>query len=601
MSQRRQAETTVSPAALGFPEAEAAPARAPYAGPIAGDAASPAALARLDAAVGELKALAVEPMLRQAINALRADDHQAGAEWAIKALEQDERNGLGWYLVAIAREKAGDFKSSVKAYEAALSLIPDHVEVANDLGRLAYRMGMKEVAEKLFEHYLARHRQSHEAANNLACTVRDLGRHADAIEILRPAINAKPDDPMLWNTLGTILSEQGDLETAVTFFDEALRLDTGFSKARYNRGNARMAMGELDSALEDCETALGQVTAEDERLMMQLARSTLRIARGEIGDGWDDYEARLQPRFEGATRFMIDRPRWTPQADLDGATLLLVGEQGLGDEVLFANIIPDIVDAVGPDGRLMIAVEKRLVPLFKRSFPKAEIGAHATFAVDGKTVRATPFVQDWDAVDLWTPLASPLRRFRRTVDAYPARDRFLVADPARVAHWKGLLAGAPAGPKVGLLWKSMKLDGARARYFSPFAQWEAVLKTPGVSFVNMQYGDCAEEIARARAEFGVDIWTPPGIDLKDELDEVAALSCALDLTIGFANATSNIAAACGAPTWMVSAPGAWPRLGTARMPWYPQARVFCPATFGAWGPVMGEVAEALAAAFPRRA
>src|SRR5207249_6175680 len=142
---------------------------------------------------------------------------------------------------------------------------------------------------------------------------------------------------------------------------------------------------------------------------------------------------------------------------------------------LFANMIPDILEAVGPDGRLLVAVEKRLVPLFQRSFPEAEVGAHATYSVDGRTVRAAPFVHDWDAVDLWAPVASPLRRFRRTVDEYPDRERFLIADAARIAHWKHVLEAAPPGPKVGLLWKSMKLNGARARYFSPFDHWQAIL------------------------------------------------------------------------------------------------------------------------------
>ncbi len=106
-----------------------------------------------------------------------------------------------------------------------------------------------------------------------------------------------------------------------------------------------------------------------------------------------------------------------------------------------------------------------------------------------------------------------------------------------------------------------------------------MLNVPGVCFVNMQYGDCAEEIAEARARLGVEIWTPPGVDLKDDLDEVAALSCALDLLMGPANATSNIAAACGAPVWLISTPAAWPRLGTDRYPWYPTVRVFNPPGF----------------------
>ena len=76
----------------------------------------------------------------------------------------------------------------------------------------------------------------------------------------------------------------------------------------------------------------------------------------------------------------------------------------------------------------------------------------------------------------------------------------------------------------------MKMEFARQRYYSPFELWTPVLKTPGVSFVNVQYGDCEAEIEWARRELGVDIWTPPGIDLKDDLDDIAALSTALDLT-----------------------------------------------------------------------
>lgn len=565
---------------------------------IAGDAASVSALARLDGAISELKKLSVEPLLRHALAALRADDARGSSQWALKALRKDPRSGMAWWVLAVAREKAGDFVSSLKAYESAVALLPDQTEVANDLGRLAYRMGMKSVAEQLFRRHLEARPGAYEATNNLACAVRDQGRPAEAIDILRPAIRARPGEALLWNTLGTVVFEQGDMAGAVTFFDEALRLDPSFAKARHNRANAKVSLGELDEALIDCETAMAGTLAEDERLMMQLARSTLQIARGQIGQGWDDYEARLAPAFAGVTHFLIHRPRWTPDSALKGKTLLLMGEQGLGDEVLFANLIPDVLEALGPSGKLVLALEPRLVALFRRSFPTAEIGGHATYAVDGHTVRGAPFLEErpeqLERIDLWAPMASLLRRFRRTVEAFPNRQRFLIPDPARVEHWRGVLAGAPPGLKVGVLWKSMKIDGPRSRFFSPFQLWAPVLKVPGVRFVNIQYGDCEEELAWARRELGVEFWTPPGIDLKNDLDDIAALTSALDLTMGFANATSNIAAACGAPTWIISVPGAWTRLGTDRMPWYPQARVFLPPAFAHWEETMAEVAGALA-------
>src|SRR5262249_38482768 len=150
----------------------------------------------------------------------------------------------------------------------------------------------------------------------------------------------------------------------------------------------------------------------------------------------------------------------------------------------FSNIVPDLIEDLAPDGHLTIAVEPRLVSLFQRSFPQATVGAHSTYQVDTHLVRGAAFI-DQSAIDLWTPMGSPLRRYRRSAEPFPNRDRFRAADEARVAHWREVLKTAPAGLKVGLLWKSMKLQGARARQFSPFQQWAPVLKTEGVTFVNL--------------------------------------------------------------------------------------------------------------------
>ncbi len=589
LNTKTSASSTALLAEVGAPK----PLRLPVAGDVTGEAGSQAALAKLAGAIAEMKAAAIAPLLDKAVQALRQDDAVEGGRWATQALEHDEMSGLGWYLLAISRERLGDFKSSIQCYESALKLLPNHAEIANDIGRLAYRLDMKEVAVKLFRHFIAARPQAPDGPNNLACALRDLNRYDEAIDVLKPALAIHPAEPLLWNTLGSVLSEQGELDTAVVFFDEALRLDPDFAKARYNRGNTRLGLGHYDEALADCEAAMAHKVPPDEAAMMRLARATILLCQGKVGEGWDDYEARLLPEFSGVTHFMIDRPKWTIDSDLTGKRLLLMGEQGLGDEVLFANVVPDLIEALGPKGQLSIAVEPRLVGLFQRSFPTAVVGAHATYQVDTHLVRGAPFV-DQAQIEMWTPMASPLRRFRRTVGDFPARERFLVPDPARVAHWTRVLEDAPAGLKVGLLWKSMKLQGARQRQFSPFEQWAPVLRTPGVSFVNLQYGDCCEELAMAREQLGVEIWTPPGIDLKQDLDDLAALSCALDLVLGFANATSNIAAAAGANVWLIAIPGAWVQAGTGRYPWYPQARVFNPAAFREWGPVMDEVAEALA-------
>ena len=278
-----------------------------------------------------------------------------------------------------------------------------------------------------------------------------------------------------------------------------------------------------------------------------------------------------------------------------GLRLFVSAEQGLGDEVLFGSLLPDIARDLGPGGRLGIGVEPRLVPLFQRSFPEAAVVAHRTRTVDGRIVRDFPDL-DPSAFDRWALLGDFLGHKRSRISDFPAENTFLKPDPARVAHWRDALARFGGKPKVGLLWKSLKQNAVRDRYFSPFQQWQTVLGADNVSFINLQYGDSAAEMAQAKAEGHV-INTPEGIDLKMDLDDLAALCSAMDLVLGPPNATTNIAAACGVKTWMLSTPGAWTKLGQANMPWYPSVHMFVPPSLDDWGPAMAEIRAALAAEF----
>jgi Tfp pilus assembly protein PilF len=515
----------------------------------------------------------------------------------LKALELDERCGLAWHVLAIAREKLGDLNHSLNCYQAALDLLPDPEVVAADLGRLAYRLEMKDLAEVLFRRVVTLDPNATEAANNLACTLKDLGRASEAIDVLKDAIGRNGTDPGLWNTLGTVVAEQGDVDTAIIFYTEALNHDPNFAKASYNLGNAKLLYGDLDGALADCNAALAMQITPDEAAMMRLARSTIQLCRGNLQDGWEDYEARLDPLFSGGTQFAFDRPKWSPGAAVWGKSVLVIGEQGLGDEVLFASVLPNLLKDVGPEGQVTLAIEPRLVPLFSRSFPDVRVGHHETYGLNQLTIRLVSFVDKPDEIDYWVPLASLLRQYRTNIESFPRSNPFLVADPERVEYWRNQMRLIGPGPKVGILWKSLKMAGARNNAFSPFELWRPILRTPGIQFINIQYGECDDELAWAKSELGVNIWTPPGIDLKTDLDDVAALTCALDLTISFANATSNIAAACGNPVWMMSAPGAWTRLGTDSMPWYPSVKGFVCSQPGDWAATMDAVAGYLASHF----
>lgn len=572
-------------------------APAPAAQGSAGDAASPDALRRLNRQLAGTKTAKVQrkvvEKLKAALAAVRAGDFDLGARRAIDALQMDETSGVAWHVLAICREKSGAFGQALQAYEAALKLLPNETDVAQDLGRLAQQLGYLEIAEKLLLKYLAANPGHIEATNNLACVQRDQKRYGDAVETLKALLAVEPESPVLWNTLGTVLSDQGDMTTALTFFEEALRLNPAFAKARYNRANARQPMGDAAGALEDLEAALPGAESPYEKAMMNMARALLLMALGRIPEGFDAYEVRLDRNLPDAMRAVVDAPRWDPAAEaIRGKRLLILGEQGIADEMVFGTCVGDAVEAVGPEGKVFLAVEPRLVGMFQRAFPEVEVGAHRSVRLEGRITRYVPFVEALDGgVDRWTPMASLPAVFRPTLDRFPERRGYLPADAERVARWKAELEQLGPGFKVGLHWKSLVLNGSRARYFSNFERWKPILTTPGTVMVNLQCGDVSEDMAAAEAA-GVRIWTPP-INLKDDLEDVAALSMALDLVIGPGIAGTNLAAAVGANAWMITAPDDWHFLGTDRYPFYPHLRFFRREAFDEWETTIGRMRAAL--------
>jgi hypothetical protein len=139
----------------------------------------------------------------------------------------------------------------------------------------------------------------------------------------------------------------------------------------------------------------------------------------------------------------------------------------------------------------------------------------------------------------------------------------------------------------------MMLGAKRAKYFSPIDHWGPILQTPGVSFVNLQYGDSAEEIARAEEKFGITIHRIEGLDLRDDIDGTAALCAGLDLVLSAPTAAAATAASVGAAVWFITAGRTWPQLGTEEYPWYARTRVLSPRKFGDWATLMPDVADEL--------
>jgi hypothetical protein len=265
---------------------------------------------------------------------------------------------------------------------------------------------------------------------------------------------------------------------------------------------------------------------------------------------------------------------------------------------MFANVLPDLQQAIGESGKLQIAVDKRLVPLFQRSFPQADVGTYDDRKLldkDGrKDLRFLSWASKEREPDHFAMMGSALQYYRKSLADF-RHETFLFADPARVAEFREWLAQLGSGPYVGICWRSMMLGAKRKKYYSALDLWGPILKTPGLTFVNLQYGDCAAELQRAMELHGVTIHALDGLDLKNDIDGAAALSSALDLVLSAPTAAAATAASVGTETWFLTAGRTWPQLGTDEYPWYPKTRVLSPEKFGDWAALMPAVATRLAA------
>ncbi|MFM8377615.1 MAG: tetratricopeptide repeat protein, partial [Phenylobacterium sp.] len=346
-----------------------------------------------------------------------------------------------------------------------------------------------------------------------------------ALDVLTSHLGVHPEASAAWNQLGQLVFDRGDLESAQSFFAEAIRLDPDLPQARFNAANLLVTRGEARQALEALETIRDARLNPRERAMLTFTRACAHLLLGELKDGWKDYAARNDRAFPGAADYEATGRRWTEDDPLAGLKFMLVGEQGLGDEVMFASLVPDVLDRLGPGGALSLAVEPRLVQLLQRSFPGVEVLPHKTIETGGRRVRSlSAEAGALPAFDAWSPMADLLPVLRPKLEAFPDTGSYLRADPLRVDAWKATLKAVAPGPKVGLLWKSGLLSGSRANAFAAFDAWAPVLASRGVTFVNLQYGDCSAELSWASHALNVRIWTPPDIDLKQDLDDVTALA-----------------------------------------------------------------------------
>jgi len=480
------------------------------------------------------------------------------------ALQFNPQDAESYYNLGLAQKAQGLAKEALESYARAVALDPNHAAAQVNLANIALDHGKLELAVKTYRAAIAADPKRVEAHSNLGKALKDLGQLEQSLEVCNEAVRLSPSFASAYNNRGNVLKEMGRLEEAVADYRKVIKLEPDRATGHYNLGDALHQLQnhqaaeksylkaiELDPKLAVAYNNLGLVKLEmglhEEALQLFESATELvpehdgyrcSYSRALLNNGFrkealENAEACFRCGLRGPYR-RFNIPQWTGEP-LDGKTILIWREQGIGDEIEFAELYGEMIARAG---KCIFEVTPRLKSIFERSFPKAE-------------VRVEDHSQDQDRDDADYQISAGALCYILPLEEpetgqVPARlEPYMTPDSGLIEHWRERLALLPQGTRVGICWRSGLRDRLRDPHYTELTDWDGVLTLPGLNFINLQYDDCETEIRAAEEKFGLSIHRWADTDLKDDLETVFALVSQLDVVISAPTAVARIATSLG--------------------------------------------------------
>lgn len=476
-----------------------------------------------------------------------------------------------WIYLGDSALQGSRYAEAESWYRQVLERIPDDFDALNNLGTAVWLSGRLKEAEVYYRRALEIQPEHPSVLNNVGSLQRAKGELEDAASYYRRALKLQPDRLETSINLGVALSDLGDLEEACRHLRVAVLNQPAVPDAHLNLGVVLTRLGLPDEAIRSFEEAL---RLRPEYAEAHRNRAMYRLSLGDFARGWPEYEWRW--RCQGKGMPLADRPLWQGE-NLEGRSILLYAEQGLGDAIQFVRYAP-LVKARG--GKVIVVCAAPLVRLFER-----------VPGVDRVVARGTP-VPETDYLAYFMSLPAILGTTLATI---PAEIPSIEVETDKVERWRTLLDTKP-GLKVGVAWQGNRQFLGDIRRSFPLELLAPLAAVPGNQLISLQYGDGLEQLDRLDGRFMVeDIFDRAGMRERDFLD-AAALVRNLDLVVTPDSSMAHLAGALGVPVW-VALPYAidWRWLRDREdSPWYPSMRLFRQSCPGDWEGVF----QAMVAAIP---
>ena len=479
---------------------------------------------------------------------------------------------------AVAFHQRGRLLEAERLYEAILEVHPQHFDALHLLGVIAAQTHRPERALLLIEKAISLNAASALSHYNRGLALKALGRFEEALASYGRAAELDSRFATAWFERGFALTELGEPRTALASYDRAIAIKNDYAEAHYNRALLLRILGQFDAALDGFDRA---IAARPGYARAYTSRGTTRLLCGDLEGGWKDFEWRWRDETHTKEWRRFPQPQWSGQEPLSGRSILLHGEQGLGDTLHFCRYARLVAER---GATVVLEVPAPLVRLLATLEGVAQVVA-----------RGTPLPEcDYHCSLMSLPFA-----FKTTLSTIPARIPYLRSDAAKLRQWRARL-GESTKLKVGLVWAGgFRPDqpecwAENLRRNIPLKKL-AALRHPDIEFYGLQKGQPAESELTALAPG----WDGPSINdlapfLIDFADTAAVLEN-LDLLISVDTATAHLAGALGRRVWILNRyDNCWRwLLDRSDSPWYPTARLYRQEAAGDWDGVVRNVRDDL--------
>jgi tetratricopeptide (TPR) repeat protein len=473
------------------------------------------------------------------------------------------------YNLGTALRNADRLAESAVSLRHAIAANPNLAEAHYNLGNTLRELKQPREAEQSYREALRARPNYLRAMINLGHLLREQKRFDEAVEILKQATAVDPKHAGAWGNLGTAIRDSGRYAEAVPVLEHAISLNPESAEAHNNLGTTLHALGRSEEAGRAYDEA---VRLNPELADAHLSRATWRIRNGDYAGGFEEYEWRWKTKVFSDRGFK--QPRWQGEP-LDGRTVLLYAEQGLGDTLHFARYA---LEARRRGGRTIIECHAPLVELLAGSNLADQV---------------IPLQSPLPPFDTHAPLMSLPHILKLRPERFWSGP-YLVPNPQHVERWRSRLAQLD-GFKVGICWRGNREHIFDAQRTLQLAAIAPLARVPGVRLISLQKDATAEEIAQA----GFEVLTleSDGVRPTDSFADAAAVVQLLDLTITVDTSVAHLVGGLDAPGWVtISANPDW-RWGLTgeASPWYPTLRLFRQGELYRWDEVIERIARELAA------